>query len=194
MFHNRQIFGRQVFGPHGYGRHGYGVVVGGMILFAASVVPAQAQVKVETVLAFQPAQKDVDIDVPTAAELPNCKLEIERTDKGSGWVLYNPQGQILRRFMDTNGDQSVDEFRYYKHGLEVYRDLDTNGNNEVDQSRWLTTGGTRWGIDQNEDRKIEKWKVISAEEASREAVMALVTQDEARLMAVFISEEDIKEL
>ncbi|WP_437191164.1 redoxin domain-containing protein [Planctomicrobium sp. SH527] len=155
---------------------------------------AQAQVKVENVLAYKPMQADVDYDIPTAEEIPNCKLEVERGDKGSGWVLYNPQGQILRRFMDTNGDRGVDEFRYYKHGLEVYRDLDTDGNNEIDQSRWLTTAGTRWGIDKNEDRKIESWKIISAEEATREAILAIVNKDEARLAAVLLNANDVKEL
>lgn len=169
-------------------------IVAGSLLFIAGTVPAQAQVKIENVLAYKPIQADVEIDTPTAEEIPNCKLEVERTDGGSGWVLYNPQGQILRRFMDTNGDRSVDEFRYYKHGLEVYRDLDTNGNNEVDQFRWLTTAGTRWGIDQNEDRKIDTWKVISAEEATREAILALVTRDEARIVAVLLNENDIKQL
>jgi len=151
-----------------------------------------AQVKVENVLAYKPEQPDIDYDSPTAAEIPECKLEIERTEKGSGWVLYNPQGLVLRRFLDTNGDRGVDEFRYYKHGLEVYRDIDSNGNNKVDQSRWLTTSGTRWGIDQDEDRQIESWKIISAEEATREAILAMASRDERRLAAVMLNADDIK--
>ncbi|SFH58433.1 redoxin domain-containing protein [Planctomicrobium piriforme] len=155
---------------------------------------ALAQVKVDSVLAYRPTQPDVDYETPTAAEIPQCKLEVERTDAGSGWVLYGPNGQLLRRFMDTNGDRGVDEFRYYKHGLEVYRDIDSNGNNEIDQSRWFTTGGTRWGIDQDEDKKIESWKMISAEEATREAILAMVNRDEKRLAAVLLNAEDVKQL
>lgn len=157
-------------------------------------VTCHAQVKVENVLAYRPAQPGVDIDTPTAAEIPNCKLEVERTEGGSGWVLYGPQGQIYRRFMDTNGDRGVDEFRYYKNGLEVYRDLDTNANNEIDQSRWLNIGGSRWGIDADEDRQIDSWKVISAEEASREAILALVERNEKRLAAVMLNGEDMQAL
>ncbi len=170
---------------------GIAIAMGSLLVATPAVF---AQVKIENVLAYKPVQADVDYDIPTAEEIPNCKLEVERTDGGSGWVLYNPQGQILRRFMDTNGDRGVDEFRYFKHGLEVYRDLDTDGNNEIDQSRWLTTGGTRWGIDKNEDRKIETWKIISAEEATREAALALIQRDEARLNAVLLKPEDIKAL
>ncbi len=170
------------------------LVAGVATSFSLISLTAQAQVKVENVLAYKPSQPDVDYDNPTAEEIPNCKLEVERGEKGSGWVLYNPQGQILRRFMDTNGDRGVDEFRYYKHGLEVYRDLDTDGNNEIDQSRWFTTGGTRWGIDKNEDRKIDSWKMISAEEATREAILAIVNKDEARLAAVLLNANDVKEL
>ncbi|WP_437229407.1 redoxin domain-containing protein [Planctomicrobium sp. SH661] len=163
-------------------------------LLLGMAVTGQAQVKIESVLAYRPSQPGIDIDTPTAADIPNCKLDVERNDGGSGWVLYGPQGQILRRFMDTNGDRGVDEFRYYKNGLEVYRDLDTNANNEIDQSRWLNTAGTRWGVDTDEDHKIDSWKMISAEEASREAILALVERDEKRLAAVMLNAEDIQTL
>lgn len=162
------------------------------VLLAAQDLPAQ--VKVQDILAYRPVQRDVDIESPAPDEIEKCKLEVERQGSGSGWVLYGPEGQVLRRFLDSNGDRGVDEFRYFKHGLEVYRDLDTNNNNEIDQSRWLNTAGTRWGIDQNEDRKIESWKLISAEEASREAILALVTRDEQRLAAVMLTSDDMQNL
>ncbi|WP_437184915.1 redoxin domain-containing protein [Planctomicrobium sp. SH668] len=157
-------------------------------------VPCFAQVKIDSVLAYKPAQPGVDIDTPTAEEIPNCKLEVERNEGGSGWALYSPQGQILRRFMDTNADRGVDEFRYYKNGLEVYRDLDTNGDNEIDQSRWMNTAGSRWGVDSDGDRIIDSWKIISAEEASREAILAMVERNEKRLAAVMLNVEDMKTL
>ncbi|MCA8996953.1 MAG: redoxin domain-containing protein [Planctomycetaceae bacterium] len=155
---------------------------------------AHAQVGVETVLAYTPSQRDVDYEVPSKEDGPKCKLEVERMDNGSGWVLYSPEGQILRRFLDSDGNQRVDQYRYYKHGLEVFRDIDTDGNNQVDQSRWFNTNGTRWGIDQDEDGKIERWKVISAEEASREAIQAFITRDDKRLAAVLITPEDCRQL
>ena len=148
-------------------------------------------VDVKTVLGYTPIQKDVDIETPTGADVAKCKLEVERQGKGSGWVLSGPQGQVLRRFMDTDGDQHVDEYRYFQHGLEVYRDLDTNGDNEVDQFRWLNMSGTRWGIDRNQDGRIDEWKVISPEEVAREAVLALIERDERRLSALVVSAEDL---
>jgi len=167
-------------------------VVSSLALFLGLCLSCMAQVKVENVLAYRPAQPGVDIETPTAAEIPNCKLEVERNEGGSGWVLYGPQGQIYRRFMDTNGDRGVDEFRYYKNGLEVYRDLDTNANNEIDQSRWFNTAGSRWGIDSDEDRSIDSWKIISAEEASREAILALIEKNEKRFVAVLLNAEDMQ--
>lgn len=164
------------------------------VILLTCALPCLAQVKVESVLAYRPAQPGIEIDTPTAADIPNCKLDVERNEGGSGWVLYGPQGQILRRFMDTNGDRGVDEFRYYKNGLEVYRDLDTNSNNEIDQSRWFNTAGTRWGVDTDEDRRIDSWKIISAEEASREAIIALAERDEKRLAAVMLTAEDLQTL
>lgn len=149
----------------------------------------------EAILSYQPLHKaEVQIETPTGADIAKCEVKVEQEGKRSGYVLLGPQGQTLRRFMDTDGDGKVDEFRYYQYGLEVYRDLDSKGDNKVDQSRWMNTQGTRWGIDSNQDGKIDRWKIISAEEASREAILALVQRDPQRLLAVFIDEEDIKTL
>ena len=49
----------------------------------------------------------------------------------------------------------VDQWCYYNDGVEVYRDIDTNFNKKADQFRWLNTAGSRWGIDANEDEKID---------------------------------------
>lgn len=153
---------------------------------------AHAQVDAKTVLAYQPIQKDIEVETPEQSEVGQCKLDVERAGRGSGWALYGPQGQILRRFLDTDGDQKVDEYRYFQHGIEVYRDVDTNGNNEIDQHRWLHTAGSRWAIDKDEDGRIDSWKFISAEEASREAIYALVQRDPQRLAAVMVTANDLQ--
>jgi len=101
---------------------------------------------------------------------------------------------VLRRFVDTNEDNVVDQWRYYNRGLEVYRDIDANNNGKIDASRWLNTGGSRWGLDKNEDGQIDEWKFLSAEEASQVAVQAMVAGDTAALSTVLISPEDLKRL
>ena len=139
---------------------------------------------------FVPRQKDVEYETPKAAEYAKCKVEVERKGKVNGWVVLGPSGQVLRKFLDTDGVGGIDQWRYFNHGIEVYRDIDTNNNNKVDQSRWLNLGGSRWGIDQNEDGRIEQWKVLSAAEASKEAIRALVAGDESALQAIMITEDD----
>ncbi|MCA8991673.1 MAG: redoxin domain-containing protein [Planctomycetaceae bacterium] len=152
---------------------------------------ARGQVTVQQILDIRPAQKDVEIETPAAEEVAKCRIEPEGK---SGWLLYSPQGQVLRRFIDGDNDGRVDTFSYYMHGLEVYRDYDTNKNDKVDQSRWMNTLGSRWGIDSNEDGRIDRWKRISAEEASREAVKALAAGDEDLLRTVLITPEDLQQL
>ena len=149
-----------------------------------------AQVDAKAVLSIRPAQTDVEIETPAAEQVGQCKLDAEKTADGSAWVLLGPQGQILRKFLDTNADNKVDQFRYYQHGLEVYRDYDTNGDDKVDESRWMNTAGSRWGVDQNQDGKIDGWKRISVEEASRVAVNALVAGDEALLSTILLTSQD----
>ncbi len=169
-----------------------------VLVFTFFLLPAVGnaqKVGPKALLGYQPAQKnDVQIEVPTAADVSKCEVKVEQEGKRSGYALFGPQGQILRRFMDTTGDGKVDEFKYFQHGLEVYRDLDTNGDNKVDQSRWFNTQGTRWGIDSNQDGTIDAWRMISAEEASREAIRALTSRNVQQLNAVFINESDVKTL
>ncbi len=160
-----------------------------------SAAPAADPPAVETTMAFHPVQKDIEYDVPDPKTYKTCKVTVVRGEgKVSGWVVFGPAGQTLRRFMDTNGDGVVDQWSYYQSGFEVYRDIDANFNNKVDQSRWLNTGGMRWGIDVNEDGRIDQWKMISAEELSRVAVRALVSQDAATLASVLITKDELKSL
>jgi thiol-disulfide isomerase/thioredoxin len=107
-------------------------------------------------------------------------------------MIYGPSGQLLRRFADTNGDRNVDEWSYFKDGIEVYRDIDSDYNGKADQYRWLGTGGTRWGIDSNEDGKIDSWKTLSAEELTVEVVEAIRTQDRERFERLLLSESELE--
>ena len=39
----------------------------------------------------------------------------------SGFVVKSPSGEVLRRFLDTNGDNQVDQWCYFKDGIDVGR-------------------------------------------------------------------------
>ncbi|HEV3137584.1 MAG TPA: thioredoxin, partial [Pirellulales bacterium] len=142
--------------------------------------------------ALQPAQKDVQIDRPTGSDLAKCTIEL--ADNDTTWVIRDAGGQVLRKFMDTNHDKKVDRWCYYKDGVEVYRDVDTNFNEAPDQYRWFNTGGTRWGEDANEDKQIDSWKSISAEEVSAEVVAAIRDHDRARFERLLLTPKELKSL
>ena len=131
--------------------------------------PPQARFMLEK---FRPLQAGVEYERPDADDVGKCRVAVDRTRAHRGWKVVGPAGQVLRRFLDTNQDNLVDQWRYYQNGVEVYRDIDANHNGKVDQSRWLNTGGSRWGVDSNEDGRIDSWRRISAEEASQVAVEA----------------------
>ncbi|MFO0425182.1 MAG: redoxin domain-containing protein [Planctomyces sp.] len=143
---------------------------------------------------YLPVQKDIEFDTPEAAEMAKCRVEVERAQGAAGFVVYGPAGQVLRRFTDVNGDSKPDLFRFYRMGLEVYRDVDSNKNGKPDQSRWMNWGGTRWGIDQNEDGRIDSWKMISAQEAAHVAVDAIIQGDVRALSSVMITQEEVQAL
>jgi thiol-disulfide isomerase/thioredoxin/flagellar hook-basal body complex protein FliE len=143
---------------------------------------------------YRPKHSDVEYDIPETEDFPKCRVETEQGKGSMGYVVLGPAGQVLRRITDTNGDRKPDVLRFYRMGLEVYRDVDTNKNDKPDQSRWLNWGGTRWGIDENEDGKIDSWKILSAQEAARIAIEAMIQGDLQAISNVMVSSEDAETL
>jgi thiol-disulfide isomerase/thioredoxin len=165
----------------------------GSLALGASV-PVQAAPTVTQMLTFQPKQQGVVCTTPSADKQANCKVELVKGQRGSGWVLKDEEGNTLRRFFDSNGDNRIDVWSYYKDGAEVYTEMDTTYEGKANQYRWLNAGGSRWGIDEDRDGKIDAWKVISPEEVGQEVLLAVINRDFTRLKTLLITEADIKAL
>jgi thiol-disulfide isomerase/thioredoxin len=167
----------------------------GLVLLGHAPTQAAEARSIEQLLtAYRPMRPDVEIETPPRSEFSKCKVTVEAHGKVSGWVVLGPAGQVLRRFVDTDGDRTVDQWRYYNHGLEVYRDIDSNHNHKPDEHRWLNTGGSRWGVDSKEDGNIDSWKVLSPEEAVREALFAMTHQDEKLLNSVLVTRDELRSI
>lgn len=170
-------------------------MAGASLLTCAVAAPAAASTpSVEQALRLKPVQADVDYDTPTADEIANCTLKAEKIGSGTGWVVRDSTGRLLRRFVDSNNDNVVDLWCYYQNGVEIYRDIDGDFNGKADQYRWYNIAGTRHGIDKNEDGRIDAWKTISAEEVTSEVVKALADRDADRFARLLITPEEIDAL
>lgn len=160
-------------------------------LLGAETVSA-APPSAKAALGLKPVQSGVEYDLVDGDEAERCTVrDIERKD-WSGWEVVGPDGALLRRFADTNGDKKVDLWSYFQYGVEVYRDVDDNFNGKADQYRWMATGGTRWGLDSNEDGEIDRWKMISAEEVTKELITALATQDANRFAILLATPKELQ--
>jgi thiol-disulfide isomerase/thioredoxin len=148
----------------------------------------------EQALSLVPVQPGVDYDRPAGAESAKCRFVVRKYNGHVGWIVEGPDGAILRRFVDTNDDNTVDQWCYYKDGVEVYRDIDSNFDGKADQYRWFNTGGSRWGIDANQDGIVDYWKSISAEEVTAEAIAALATRDADRFARLVLAPAELKSL
>ncbi len=142
-------------------------------------------------LGFTPIQTGVEYTLPDKDEAAQCTIRPEKENNVSAWVVRNRQGEILRRFADTNGDNVVDLWCYYLNGLEVYRDVDSNFNHKADQYRWFNTAGTRWALDDNEDGRIDSWRAISAHEVAEQVVLALKERDGARFGLLLMTSAEL---
>ena len=168
-------------------------------LFAVAIVllarPCWAAApSAEQALKLMPVQSGVDYDRPSPQDTAKCKILAKRIDGHVGWIVESPDGVILRKFVDTNDDNVVDQWSYYKDGLEVYRDIDSNFNGKADQYRWFHTGGSRWALDTNEDGVIDSWKSISAEEVTAEVIAAIATHDADRFARLVLTPAELKSL
>lgn len=167
-----------------------------LIVFCAAafqVTTASAQPSPADALNLKPMQEDVDFDRPVSAK--DCRVTAEEASDGhTAWVVRGPAGELLRQFVDSNGDNKVDQWRYFKSGIEVYRDIDADFNGKADQYRWLGTAGTRWGLDKDEDGSIDAWKSISAEEVTSELIEAVKTKDKRRFENILLSGSELQDL
>ncbi|MEM6798290.1 MAG: redoxin domain-containing protein [Planctomycetota bacterium] len=146
---------------------------------------------IEQALGLAPVQARVDYTRPARAEIARCTLRSER--RGQAWVVSDPNGQVLRRFSDSNADKLVDVWSYYKDGVEVYRDIDSDFDKKPDQYRWFHTGGTRWGVDSDADGTIDQWRSISAYEVAEELFEAIRSRDEQAFRRLLITEQELKQ-
>ncbi len=173
----------------GGGYRGMAAIAGGLLIagtsLAANPTPQQA-------LALKPVQSGVSYQRVDDEEVAECRVEDIDREGWSGWRVIGPDGTLLRRFADTNGDKKVDLWCYFEYGVEVYRDIDSGFTGKADQYRWLGNGGTRWGLDRDEDGQIDRWKVISPEEVSAELVASIRDRDAKRFAALLASPEELE--
>ncbi|QDU87982.1 Thiol-disulfide oxidoreductase ResA [Pirellulimonas nuda] len=168
-----------------------------LLAIAASLFAGVSTAKsptAEQALALTPIQPGIDFTTPAKADIAACTIAPEKSGGITAWVVRDGQGRNLRRFADTNGDNVVDVWSYYRDGVEVYRDIDSDFDNKADQYRWLGTAGTRWGIDENEDGRVDSWRAISAYEVAEEVVAALRSRDSAAFARVLLSPAELKGL
>ena len=149
--------------------------------------------KPAALLKLRPNLAGIEYDTPPdEATKSACKVEsvVNADGKSIGYALRDPQGKMLRRFVRVRGEH-MDEWSYYQDGFEVYREVDSNGDTHLDECRWLNSGGSR--ICLIERGKVAAWKQISAEEASKVFVQALVAGDAALLESVMATPAELIE-
>lgn len=154
-----------------------------------------AKPAVTEALKLKPVQEaGLDYDIPAAATQEKCTLDAYKRGGVSGWEVRDPDNKVLRRYLDSNGDNRVDKWCYFKNGIEVYRDIDSDYNKKADQYRWLGTAGSRWALDTDEDGHIDRWKSISPEEVTEEAVLAMRLGDPDRFSLLLLTDQELKSL
>jgi thiol-disulfide isomerase/thioredoxin len=168
-----------------------------LVLVGSTQVPALAQSKgglpaPSALLELKPNLQGVEYDTPPdEASIKACKVEsvLNEEKRSVGYALRDAQGKLLRRVVIAHGSPRLDQWSYYQDGFEVYREEDLDGDRSLDECRWLNAGGTRIAL--MEKGKIKAWKQISAEEASKVLVQALVLHDSALLETVLATPAEL---
>lgn len=170
------------------------VSVSGLLFVVAGWYPVfAARPSARDALGLKPVQADVDYQLVAEDQIDRCEV-VDLKGQWVGWEVRSADGEVLRRFADTNKNKKVDLWCYFRDGVEVYRDIDSDFNGKADQYRWLGTAGTRWGIDEDENGTIDRWKQISPEEVTAELVAALATKDSQRFERLLLSSDELRAL
>ena len=70
--------------------------------------------------------------------LGNFKRAVPTTDRPTEYSLVDMSTKkLVRKFTDTNGDKKLDNWIYFKDGVETYRDIDTDCDGRADQCRFM---------------------------------------------------------
>lgn len=155
---------------------------------------------VDQALVYEPIQAGVAFDTPSKEDREKCTIEKEvqpKTEKVIGFIVKDPNGKMLRRFFDSDGDKKLDTWSYFKDGIEVYREhgpKPKTGDVVASEFRWLGENGTRFGIDTDANQKIDQWAAISPEEVSEEFLLTVKLKDAERFSALLISNEEVDSL
>lgn len=181
----RPVANRPLFLHRSFAAAGFAAAI-----LAANVAGAAAP-SAAAALKLKPVQTGVEYEQVSAEVAENCVVKDLERDDWNGWEITKSDGTVLRRFADTNGDKKVDLWCYFQYGVEVYRDIDQDYNGKVEQYRWFGTAGTRWGVDEDEDGSIDRWKQISAEETTAELVAALSSADAGRFARLLASKAEL---
>jgi thiol-disulfide isomerase/thioredoxin len=163
-----------------------------MIPAAMAQSAPKAQYAPTDLLKLRPMLAGVDYDMPAdAAAIAACKYELvlDAEKHKLGHAVRDGQGKLLRRFIDSDRNNQLDQWSYYQDGFEVYRESDLDGDHHLDECRWLNAGGTR--IARVQGGKVKQWKKISAEEASKVLVQALAGGDLALLETVMATPDEL---
>ena len=167
----------------------------GLFLLAGALPTYAQSAQLENALKLVPVQKgQVEYSIPAAADISKCTMERIKNETQDGVRILDPNGLILREFIATNGSKSINQWRYFRDGLEVYRDIDSDGNKKADNYRWYNTAGTRWGVDPDEDGIINSWIIISVEEVSAELVGSAATGDKKRFELLLPTVDELRNL
>lgn len=162
------------------------------VTFSGSVSGQDA--KLQQAMSYQPFQEGVTYDRPGGNDLTGLRLTNAESIGQVGFLVRDDQEQMLRRFVDSDGDKRLDTWAYYSRGVEVYRDVDTNQDTKPDQFYWLGPEGSRIGKDIDQDREIDQWIKISPQELTMELVRALKERKASQLKALFLTPGELDEL
>ncbi|MCH2115878.1 MAG: redoxin domain-containing protein [Pirellulales bacterium] len=174
------------------------MLLAGIIVLAGTWMPQPgwAAPSVTDALKYQPVQAGIHPDNPAPKDVERCTIKLSKINGSVAWVVRGPTGNVLRQFADSDGDNNVDTWSYFRDGLEIYRDIDADFNGKADQYRWFHWAGSRWGINTDEDPKntIDNWKLISPEETAEQVVLALRAGNAPLFESLVLTPEEISKL
>ena len=124
-----------------------------------SQLPPVAEKFRDSLFKVTPTQKWIDnfSQPDDLSEISVAPLNPQR-DGTQGYEATDTAGNVLRRFLDRNGDDKFDTWIFFAFGRETYRDIDRDFDGLVEESQITVGDVIRIGKDRDQDGHIDNWE------------------------------------
>ena len=124
-------------------------LLNGLFATLSANLGSPLDLRVRGMMKIAPKRSNADVEIPDYPSLVTVHMLPPET--GYRGFVFMYCGRTIRRFVDTNNDNKIDNWIYFQHGRESYRDIDSDNDGKVDSWLYIEGNRVRFMADKDDD-------------------------------------------